>query len=71
MPAEVSQRHLAKLTGLAALGVAASARAAENDKAASIDRAELCAAFYREVVARNAIGGDTRPYGSNSVSQYR
>ncbi|UPJ58155.1 hypothetical protein [Bradyrhizobium sp. 192] len=57
MPAEVSRRHFAKLTGLAALGVAAGARHAENDKAASIDRAELSAAFYPDVVARNAIGG--------------
>ena len=38
MPADVSRRHFAKLTGLAALGVAAGARAAENDKAASTDR---------------------------------
>ncbi|WP_339036642.1 hypothetical protein WHZ78_03820 [Bradyrhizobium symbiodeficiens] len=57
MPAEVSRRHFAKLTGLAALGVAAGAWSADNDKAASIDRAELSAAFYPDVVARNAIGG--------------
>ncbi|PSO19206.1 GH1 family beta-glucosidase [Bradyrhizobium sp. MOS003] len=38
MPTEVSRRRFAKLTGLAALGVAAGARAAENDEAASTER---------------------------------
>ncbi|WP_018316281.1 GH1 family beta-glucosidase [Bradyrhizobium sp. WSM2793] len=38
MPADVSRRRFAKLTGLAALGVAAGVRAAENEKSASTDR---------------------------------
>ncbi|SCB44779.1 beta-glucosidase [Bradyrhizobium shewense] len=38
MSADVSRRRFAKLTGLAALGVAAGVRAAENEKSASTDR---------------------------------
>ncbi|MET3336208.1 beta-glucosidase [Bradyrhizobium ottawaense] len=38
MSADVSRRRFAKLTGLAALGVAAGAGAAENEKSASTDR---------------------------------